>query len=123
MRTVILVCLASMVMAGCAGLVAPFVNNRYAGTYSGTFTTSDGRAGPASITLTNIGNVFGTLTDTKTGVQGSINGSVGTNLVFNGTVSFASVSHNVSGTFTSKGNEIQGVLTGTGYSITLDVNK
>jgi hypothetical protein len=88
------------------------------------FVTSDGFAGPAKVSLTNIGNVFGTLTDTKTGDSGSLNGSVGTNLVFNGNVVFGSSSHSVSGTFTSKGNEIQGILKGSGgYSITLDVMK
>src|SRR4051794_27369042 len=80
--------LIGMILGACAGVVAPFIHNPYAGTYMGTFATSDGKAGPASVSLTNIGNVFGDLTDTKTKKVGKLTGSVNTDLVFNGKVVF-----------------------------------
>src|SRR4051794_21060368 len=75
-KAAVLSCAVVFVASGCAGLVAPFIHNPYAGTYNGTFTTSDGKAGPASVSLTNIGNVFGNLTDTASGQAGTLNGSV-----------------------------------------------
>lgn len=124
MRTIIACCLAVFVLSGCAGLVAPFVNNPYAGTYNGTFTTSDGKSGTASIQLTKIGNVFGNLTDSGTGQTGTLNGSVDTHLVFNGTSTFSGASHAVAGTFTSSSGNVKGTLNGQGgYSITVDVAK
>jgi hypothetical protein len=118
----IVFCLIIVVISGCAGLVAPFVHNPYAGTYNGTFTTSDGFSGPASVTLTNIGNVFGNLTDTKTNAMGNISGSAGSGLVFNGSITFPNDTHQVSGTFTSSSGEVQGVLVGPGgYTCMLDV--
>ena len=123
MRALVLLTVA-IFTTGCAGLVAPFVNNPYAGTYSGTFVASDGRTGPATFQLTNIGNVFGNLTDTATSQQGTLNGSVDTNGVFNGTASFPNSAHAVSGPFSKTQAGITGTFNGTGgYSITVNVNK
>ena len=110
-------------LSGCAGIAAPFIRNPYAGTYTGTFSTSDGKAGPASVSLTNIGNVFGDLTDTGSGVIGKLTGSVDTHLVFNGNVAFGNVNHPISGTFTKSGSNIKGTLNGlNSYSLTLNID-
>ena len=124
MKTILLICIAAFTLSGCAGIVAPFVNNPYAGQYSGTFTDSDGRTGTATVNLTNIGNVFTNLADTKNNQSGTLNGSVGTNKVFNGTVTFPSFSQSVSGTFTKASNgDISGTLDGAGgYTFTLQVS-
>jgi hypothetical protein len=111
---------AGVVLSGCAGAVAPFVNNPYAGNYRGTFATSDGRSGPASVDLTNIGNVFGTLTDTVNNQNGSLPGSVNTNGTFSGTVAFPESTRNVQGTFNSSNGNSTMALTGPdGYTATL----
>ena len=124
MKALLAAILAMFLLSGCAGLIAPFVNNPYAGTYTGTFATSDGKAGPATMNLTNIGNVFGNLTNTATGEAGTLNGSVDTHLAFNGTVVFGTTSHSVSGTFTSVSGKVTGKLDGSGgYFITVDVSK
>ena len=124
MKSFLLAALSVLVLSGCAGLVAPFVNNPYAGTYDGTFLDSTGRAGPATVSLTNIGNVFGNLTDTATGNTGSLTGSVDTKLVFNGKVTFGSTSEAISGTFKSTAGHVTGTLNGpNGYTFTLDVNE
>jgi len=124
MKIFLLSCLAALLLTGCAGLVAPFIKNPYAGTYSGTFTTSDGKAGPASVSLTNIGNVFGDLTNTATGEVGKLTGSVDTHLVFNGHVAFTSSGHDVGGTFKKlAGGKLTGTLTGPGgYTLTLNID-
>ena len=116
--------LLALLATGCAGLAAPFINNPYAGTYNGTFVASDGRTGPATFNLTNIGNVFGQLTDTATNQQGTLNGSVDTNGMFNGTAAFPGSSHAVSGQISKSAAGITGTFNGTGgYSISVDVNK
>jgi len=123
MRAILLISLIFLV-GGCAGVVAPFVDNPYAGTYSGTFAASDGRTGPATFQLTNIGNVFGNLTDTATSQSGTLNGSVDTKGIFNGTAMFPGSSHAVSGQISKSVAGITGTFTGTGgYSISVDVNK
>ena len=110
-------------LAGCAGIVAPFVHNPYAGDYTGTFTASDGKAGPATVQLTNIGNVFGNLTDTASGDTGSLRGSVDTNLNFDGSVTFGTTTHNIGGKFAKKNNTISGTLKDAGsYTFTLSVD-
>jgi hypothetical protein len=123
MKTIFIGCMAALVVSGCAGIAAPFIHNPFAGDYSGTFLASDGKAGPASVSLTNIGNVFGNLTDTKSGQAGTFNGSVDTHLFFTGSVVFPGASHSVSGTFAKSNNTISGTLTGpNSYSFTLTVD-
>jgi hypothetical protein len=122
MRNLVLASVALLGLSGCAGIVAPFVHNPYAGDYSGTFVTSDGKAGPATVQLTNIGDVFGTLTDSASGQTGSMRGSVDSNLNFDGSVTFGSVTHNVDGKFKKSGSTISGTLAGAGgYTFTLTV--
>jgi len=122
MKYLLTICIVAMALSGCAGILDPFISNKYSGTYDGTFTTSDGRAGTTSIQLTNIGNIFGTLTDSSTGASGSLTGSVNANLWFSGTAGFpSSASHGVSGTFTTPNNQVIGTLKGTGYTVTLDM--
>jgi hypothetical protein len=124
LKATLLASVSLFVLSGCAGLVAPFINNPYAGTYDGTFLTSTGLTGPASVSLTNIGHVFGTLTNTATNTTGQLTGTVDTHLVFNGTVAFGTTSENVSGTFTSNAGQITGTLNGpNGYTFALDVNQ
>jgi len=124
MRVALLILIVGFVAGGCAGIVAPFVNNPYAGTYNGNFVANDGRTGPATFQLTNIGNVFGNLTDTATNQAGTLNGSMDTKGVFNGTAAFPGSSHAVSGTFSKSLTGITGTFNGTGgYSISVDVNK
>lgn len=123
MKSIFLICVAVLTLSGCAGLVAPFVKNPYAGTYDGTFLDSTGKAGPASVSLTNIGHVFGTLTDTASGNKGNLTGTVDTHLVFSGNVAFGTTSNAVSGTFKNNAGQITGTLNGpNSYTFTLDVN-
>lgn len=124
MKTIFAALALSLCLYGCAGLATPFINNPYAGTYSGTFAGSDGKAGPATMQLTKLGNVFGNLTDTASSQAGTMNGSVDTHLVFNATVQFPSSAHAVAGKLTSTNGVVSGTLTsGDGYTITLHVTK
>jgi hypothetical protein len=111
-------------LSGCAGLITPFINNPYAGNYNGTFSTSDGKTGPAAVQLTKLGNVFGTLTDTATKANGDLKGSVKSGLDFSGSLQFpGSSAHNLSGSFTSDHGVISGTVKGTdGYTLTITVN-
>ena len=120
-------CLAiasALLLSGCAGIEAPFVHNSYAGDYTGTYTSTNGDIGTASLNMTNIGNVFGTLNDTTTGKSGSMNGSLDKNLNFTGTVSFPGVaSMSVTGVWTADHNIVTGTMKGSEYSDSFVVTK
>jgi len=125
MKSLFALCAAAFVLSGCAGLATPFINNPYAGTYSGTYTDSTGRSGPASIQLTKLGNVFGTLTDTATNVTGDLTGSVKSGLAFGGDITWTgSPKLSLSGTLASHSGNVTGTLRNPdGYSLKLDVAK
>jgi len=104
-------------LTGCAGIATPFIHNSYAGDYTGTFTSSNGDIGTASLSMTKLGNVFGTLNDTATGKSGTMNGSLDQNLVFTGTISYPGANAmSVTGQWKADHNIVSGTMTGSSYS-------
>lgn len=124
MKILLLIGASAFLLSGCAGLATGFINNPAAGTYDGTFTESNGHSGTANLTLTKLGNVFGTLDDKTVNQTANMSGSVDKNLFFKGDIQYPGTArYNVSGTFgqVSGDKTVKGTLTGSSYSITFDL--
>ncbi|HWD41217.1 MAG TPA: hypothetical protein VG944_20400 [Fimbriimonas sp.] len=124
MKNLLIYACFSVSLIGCAGIESAFINNPAAGTYSGTFTSTNGDSGTASLQLTKLGNVFGTLNNQTTGKKGSLTGSVDKDLVLNGTLSYPGMATvNVSGKFQADHGIVTGDLKSAAYTDTFHLTK
>jgi hypothetical protein len=125
MRNFAILAVCAVSLSGCAGLAASFVNNPEAGNYSGTFSTSDGRSGTATLNMGTTGDIEGNFTGKSSSDTGTFNGTINKNLVLSGTLEFdRTFSESVSGTLKQVGSGADGTLSSSaGYTITLDMTK
>ena len=125
MRNFAFLAVCAVSLSGCAGIASSFVNNPEAGNYAGTFTTSDGRSGNATLNMGTTGDIGGNFAGGSASDTGTFNGNINKNLVLSGSLEFArTLYENVSGTLKQVGVGADGTLTSSsGYTITLKMTK